>query len=61
MADWSGTARACTGSKPFVFGVIACFVYNLESAALCFTDETSLVSVLDGMGQMVELLTAELI
>jgi len=61
MADWSGTARACTGSKPFVFGVIACFVYNLESAALCFTDETSLVSVLDGIGQIVERLIIELI
>ena len=53
-ASWRGTARACTGSKTCVFGVIAVFVYHLESLQLCCTDVTFLVSVVDGSGQMVE-------
>ena len=57
--SWSETARAA--SKPSVFGVIASFVYPPESSALCFVDEFFFFSVLDGIGQIREICTPQLI
>ena len=57
--SWSETARAA--SKPFVFGVIASFVYAPESFALCFVDDFFFFSVLDGSGQIREICTPQLI
>ena len=63
------TAGSCTAStpstapesKPFVFGVIPISVYHLESATLCCRDAAMIVSVIDGIEQILEVCMTELV